>query len=143
MKGDVSRRKGTYPSERGRIPTKGDALLAAGGTTESASPVSLNLAARLTDGQMIYVPSAEEAEAAGGGSAPAGILPDTGDDKVNLNTADKEELMTLSGIGESRAEAILSYREEHGGFRSIEEIKEIEGIKDGIFNRIKEQIKVV
>ena len=50
--------------------------------------------------------------------------------------------MTLSGIGESRADAILEYRKKQGGFRSAEELKEVEGIKDGIFDKIKDQIKV-
>ena len=121
------------------------AIQAAGGMTEDACDTYLNQAQCLTDGQMIYVPSEEEvaskgtAELTGEGTENAG---DEDAGKVNLNTAGKEELMTLSGIGESRAEAILAYRQEHGGFQSIEEIKEIEGIKEGIFDRIKDQITV-
>ncbi len=61
---------------------------------------------------------------------------------MDLNTASKEELMTLSGIGEVKAEAIIRYREEKGGFTSIEELKEIEGIKDGVFGKVKDQIKI-
>ena len=64
------------------------------------------------------------------------------DARVDLNKASKEELMTLNGIGESRADAILEYRKKQGGFRSAEELKEVEGIKDGIFDKIKDQIKV-
>ena len=64
------------------------------------------------------------------------------DGRINLNTASKEELMTLSGIGEVKAEAILRYREEKGGFTSVEELKGIEGIKEGVFNKVKDQIKI-
>ena len=62
--------------------------------------------------------------------------------KVNLTTATKEELMTLAGIGESKADSIIKYREEHGKFQSIEDIKQIEGIKDGVFQKIKDLITV-
>ncbi|MBS5064105.1 MAG: helix-hairpin-helix domain-containing protein [Hungatella hathewayi] len=62
--------------------------------------------------------------------------------KVNLNTASKEQLMTLRGIGESRAEDIIRYREEHGAFGAIEEIMEISGIKDAAFQKIKDDITV-
>lgn len=120
------------------------ALLAAGGMTESACKTYLNLAECLTDGQMIYVPSEEEAADLQSGISQElpGSVPEEADGRVNLNTAEKAELMTLSGIGESRAEAILTYRKENGGFKDIEEIKKIEGIKEGIFNRIKDQITV-
>lgn len=57
--------------------------------------------------------------------------------KVNLNTASKEELMTLSGIGESKADSILTYRSDNGGFDSIEAIMNVEGIKDKLFEKIK------
>ena len=62
--------------------------------------------------------------------------------KININTAGKEELMTLPGIGEAKAEKILRYREEHGAFRSIEDVMQIEGIKEGVFNKIKEDITI-
>lgn len=62
--------------------------------------------------------------------------------KVNINTAGKEELMTLPGIGESRGEAILSYRQEYGGFSSIEDIMKVSGIKEGAFRKIKDSITV-
>ncbi len=62
--------------------------------------------------------------------------------KVNLNTAGPEELMTLNGIGKTRAEAILEYRQQHGPFTRIEDIMLIPGIKEGIFSKIREQITV-
>ena len=64
-----------------------------------------------------------------------------GDDpRINLNTADAGQLSTLSGIGQSKAEAIVAYREEHGDFASIEEIMNVEGIKEGTFSKIKDKI---
>lgn len=64
-----------------------------------------------------------------------------GDDpRINLNTADAGQLSTLSGIGQSKAEAIVAYREAHGDFASIEEIMNVEGIKEGTFSKIKDKI---
>lgn len=126
-----------------------NALAAAGGMTEQAADMYLNQAKLLEDGQKIYVPSEKEvqeqgASFAGGmnGSSPEDAPAADRQEKVNLNTAGKAELMTLGGIGESRAEAIIAYREKNGRFRSIEEIKKIEGIKEGIFGKIKEKITV-
>jgi len=62
--------------------------------------------------------------------------------KVNLNTAGKEQLMTLTGIGESRAEDIIRYRQEHGPFERIEDIMNVSGIKEGAFQKIKDSITV-
>ena len=111
-----------------------DAIEAAGGMTEEAAREYLNQAAILADGQKIYVPTLEEAEQE--------EVTSRTDGKVNINTADAEELMSLSGVGEAKAEAIIRYREEAGGFRSIEEIMNIEGIKEGVFNKIKDKISV-
>lgn len=127
-----------------------EAVAAAGGMTNQAAGERLNQAAAVEDGQQIYVLSKEEAakdaESAGGeaGVLDASIpgMPQAEDGKVNLNTATAEELMTLSGIGEAKAEAILRYREEHGGFQKVEELMEVEGIKEGVFHKIKEQVKI-
>lgn len=113
-----------------------EAVYAAGGMKETAAAAYLNQAEKVSDGQKIYVPSQEELA----GQAESMEEPDDG--RVNLNTATKEELMTLSGIGEVKAEAILRYREETGGFTSVEELMEIEGIKDGVFNKVKDQVKI-
>lgn len=75
-------------------------------------------------------------EASGSSSSSDGPAP------VNINTAGKEELMTLSGIGESRAGDIIRYRTENGGFKKIEEIKNVPGIKDAMFQKIKDSITV-
>ena len=64
------------------------------------------------------------------------------DDRVNINTAGPEELKTLPGIGEARAADIIAYREAKGGFSSIEEIMQVSGIKDAMFQKIRDKIKV-
>lgn len=115
----------------------------AGGFTEKAAAESLNMAERVTDGMKLVVLSKEEAETAAArigfsGGASSG----TGKPKVNLNTAPKEELMTLRGIGEAKADAIIKYRESRGGFQKIEDIMKISGIKDAAFQKIKEDIMV-
>ena len=123
------------------------AIEAAGGMTEEASGISVNQAQPLSDGQQVYVPTVQEAEE--GSFVPAvpettgtGESMGTEDGIVNLNTADAETLKTLSGIGDSKAQAILAYREEHGGFSSIEEIMQVSGIKDAMFQKIRDKIKV-
>lgn len=138
---------GVYTMEEGsRIC---DLFAAAGGLTEHAAENYWNQARLLADGEMIYVPTEKEAEErtaeewTAAGSRVGTTEKDSEEtDKVNINIASKEELMTLPGIGEARALAILSYRQENGGFSSIEELKQIAGIKDGIYSRIKDYIVV-
>lgn len=118
-----------------------EAIERAGGMTDDAAGSYLNQAEKLTDGQKVYVPSEDEAaEGRMVQEMPGASSPQDG--KVNLNTASKEELMTLSGIGEVKAESIIKFREEQGGFSSAEDIMKIEGIKEGVFNKIKDQIKI-
>ncbi len=129
-----------------------EALEAAGGLTAEAAGEVLNQAQLLDDGQQVYVPAKKEVEdgsalwQGSAANAPAAGSSDrkegTADRKVNINQAAKEELMTLTGIGEVKAGAIIRYREEHGPFGSIEEIKEIDGIKDGVFQKIRDDITV-
>lgn len=145
-----------------------EAVASAGGCTADASADSLNLAQAVTDGMRVYVPTVQEAKAAaaaGNTASAAGSSADgqwvsgadsskaqdgagtkaqdsAAETKVSINTAAKEELMTLPGIGESKAESIITYREEHGAFGSIEEIMEISGIKESVFSKIKEKIKL-
>ncbi len=119
-----------------------DAFDRAGGLTAEAAIDYWNQARVLKDGEMIYVPAAEEVKDSDFGTGQA-IYEDTSDNnKVNINTASKEELMTIPGIGETRAEAILAYRQKHGLFTSIEELKNVEGIKDGVFSKMKDYIVI-
>lgn len=114
----------------------GEAVEAAGGMTEEAAESWLNLAEHVTDGQKIEVPSKEQAQKLKEQAA------EQENGLVNLNTATAEQLMALSGIGESKAADILSYREQKGGFQSIEELMQIPGIKERVFEKIKDQITV-
>jgi competence protein ComEA len=128
-----------------------EAIEAAGGFTKEAQEASVNLARKLQDGEQLYVLSKEEALASPAaaiagqeenkenGSLKSGT---DSEGKINLNLATKEELMTLPGIGSAKADAILSYRTEQGSFTKIEDIKKIEGIKDGVFQKIKDKITV-
>lgn len=113
-----------------------DVVKAAGGFTEEACQEAVNLARIVADGEQIKIPNKEEGETFFEVSSQA----DSG--KINLNTATKEQLMTLSGIGESRAEAILSYREEQGKFNQIEDIMNVPGIKEAAFKKIEKEIIV-
>ncbi len=125
------------------------ALEAAGGLKGDAATEYLNQAQILEDGQQVYVPAKAEVEAgivpgpeSAAGAGTGGASGDASGGKVNLNQASKEELMTLTGIGEVKAAAIVQYREEHGNFQSIEAIKEVDGIKDGTYQKIKDDITV-
>ena len=105
----------------------------AGGFASGAAESYLILAETVADGQKLVVPSLEEADGDRYGQAVrAG---DTG--LVNINTADKEELMTLPGIGEAKALAIIAWRTEHGSFQSTEEIMQVSGIKESAYEKIK------
>lgn len=117
----------------------------AGGLTEEAAADYWNQASLLTDGQMLYVPTNEEAKerqerGLDVSSEQSEHASTSG--KINLNTASLEQLMEIPGIGESKARAILNYRETNGGFSSIEEVMNIEGIKEGVFSKMKEYIVV-
>ena len=125
-----------------------DALEAAGGLTEAASPDYWNLARTLEDGEMIFFPTREEAdrrreaaEAAGAAEASSvgGAAPDG---RVNINTATEDQLMKLPGIGEVRAAAIIAYRSRHGAFSGEEDIMQVSGIGNALFENIRDFITV-
>ncbi len=118
-----------------------EAIGLAGGFTPEAAQSYLNLAQPVTDGMKIEVPDQEQASVMPAETAGiAAVSADSG--KININTADRSQLMTLSGIGEARAEAIIAYRTEHGNFQTIEDIMKVSGIKDAAFQKIKEKITV-
>ena len=113
-----------------------DALGAAGGFAPEAAQEAVNLAEWVTDGQMLYFPTEGEAQErkAQEADAAAGL--------VNINTADAAVLCTLPGIGESRAADIIAYREANGGFESCEDIMKVTGIKDAMYQKIRDKITV-
>lgn len=138
-----------------------DAVEAGGGFLPEADEACCNLAEEIVDGCQIYIMTKSESYADGQTEKKAGIQTSPDSDMqttdrnvrsnsttalenglVNLNTADVAALMTLPGIGESRAKAIISYREQHGAFAKIEDIMKISGIKQAAFSKIKDKITV-
>ena len=109
-----------------------EAIEKAGGFLDTAAVTSVNQAELLEDEEKLYIPTQEEAT----------LIQTVEDGKVNLNTATKDELQTIPGVGESKASLIIKYREEHGKFQTIEDVMNISGIKEGMFEKMKEYIKV-
>ncbi len=127
-----------------------EAIAEAGGMTPEADDDYVNLAGELTDGVKLYIPSEDEVQSLSDKDSvmtfDTSILEESSESskntEVNINTASKEELMTLPGVGESKAEAIIKYREQNGAFDIIDDIMCISGIKEGLFNKIKDRIRV-
>lgn len=115
-----------------------DAVLKAGGVTGDADSRSVNLSQKLKDEMMIYIPKIAEITC---NQVP--VIDETkGDTRVSINKVDQKTLMTLPGIGESKANDIIKYREEKGEFKKIEDIKNVTGIGDATFNNIKDLITI-
>lgn len=135
IKGEV-KKPGVYQMKVGdRVK---DALEAAGGLTEEADSQKVNLAKRLEDQMVIVVPKVgEEAE-----EIPAGETRNeaTKEGKVNINTATVEELKTLKGVGEKKAEAIIEYRKKNGSFQTKEDLMKVRGIGKKLFESFQERI---
>ena len=115
-----------------------DALDAAGGLTAEADSQKVNLAKRLEDQMVIVVPKVgEEAE-----EIPAGATSkeEAKEGKVNINTATVEELKTLKGVGEKKAEAIIEYRKKNGSFKTKEDLMKVRGIGKKLFESFEERI---
>lgn len=122
----------------------------AGGFTKKAAKDVLNLAEPVTDGQAVYVMSKKEYRKAhrnnnhneSSTESDGRLPPQDAQGIVNINTATEKELMTLSGIGQSKALAIIEYREKNGNFTNPEELKNVSGIGDATFSKIKDRITV-
>jgi competence protein ComEA len=118
----------------------GDVVARAGGPTADADPTALNLAARLVDGERVYVPrigeivTAARSGATSGAPSPAGPL--------DLNTADVDELQTLPGIGPAIAQAIVTQRERNGPFRSLDDLLDVRGIGPAKLDAIRDLVRV-
>lgn len=116
-----------------------DAILAAGGHTAEADLNQINLARQVRDQEQVFVPFRSTAQR----SLSESLLPiSPGPGKINLNTATLAELESLSGIGPGLAKSILEYRANNGSFTSIEEIKNIHGVGEKMYERLKDQITV-
>ena len=115
-----------------------DALEAAGGLTEEADSQKVNLAKRLEDQMVIVVPKVgEEAEALPAGTTSKEVAKEG---KVNINTATVEELKTLKGVGDKKAEAIIEYRKKNGSFKTKEDLMKVRGIGKKLFESFEERI---
>lgn len=115
-----------------------EAIEAAGGLTEDAVESSLNLARVVVDGEQVYVQSMVDIEK-GYSGAQTGI--EVGG-LININTGSLEQLMTLPGIGESKAQSIIDYRSSKGPFKQLEDIMNVTGIKENMYEKIKEHISL-
>lgn len=113
------------------------AVAKAGGLTEQAEMANVNLAQKLTDGQMVYIPTKGERL-----STPATTASQASQEKVNLNTATVAELQTLEGVGEKKAEQIIAYREANGGFKQITDLKAVSGIGEKRFEALKDKLTI-
>ena len=131
-----------------------DAIEKAGGVSDIANMKNVNLASKLEDGMKIYIPKQGEdvlendleeninnKETTLGRSGTNSNV-ENEKEKININKATKEELDTLPGIGESTAQKIIQYREEHGSFKNIEELKEVKGIGDAKYEEIKDLVDI-
>ena len=131
---------GVYPAQPGSRVV--DVITLAGGALPDANMDGLNLAAILGDGMKVYVPFKGEI-ARGDAEAPlANNMEDSHVSQIDLNMATVEQLETLPGIGRTKAEAIVQYREAHGGFDTIEQVQDVPGIGPTIFAQIRDRITV-
>ena len=134
------RRPGVYTLPAGARVC--DAIDLAGGVTGKAQLTAVNLAARLVDGQQVVVPSRGAVVTPGQTGTGSGTVSGGPTSPVNINTATLEQLDALSGVGPATAQKIIAYREANGGFKSIEEIKNVPGIGDAKFEALKGSITV-
>ena len=114
-----------------------DAVNLAGGLTEFADTEAINLAEAISDGQHVHIPTKEILLQPSTKEIPS--AQDSGD-KVNINTADLDKLVTLKGVGPATAQKIIDYREQNGAFKTIDEIKNVRGIGQKKFDAIKDKI---
>ena len=135
-----------------------DAVEKAGGLTDKADTLGVNLAAKLTDGDKVYIPRENE-EKKVSSTEPAGIITNnatssisnssstdsaggTGGGLVNINTANSEQLQTLSGVGPVTAQKIIDYRTSSGGFKKVEDIMKVSGIGTKTYEKLRDKITV-
>jgi competence protein ComEA len=121
------------------------AIRRAGGATARADTQGVNLAAKVSDGQQVIVPMrAAQAGGLGAAAAPAGAATDGGaaSGPISLNTATLEQLDQLDGIGPTTAQKILDWRTEHGGFASVDDLRQISGIGPKRFESLREKVRM-
>ena len=118
-----------------------DAVQKAGGLTEEADSKSLNLAQKVSDEALLYVPT--KGEEAASQQAASGTTPSTSKEKkINLNKASLEELKQVKGLGGKRAQDIIDHREANGKFKSVDELKKVSGIGAKTIEKLKDYVTV-
>lgn len=145
IKGAV-RKEGVYELTSGSRVT--DVVKLAGGFTDDADKKSVNLAEKVADEAVIYVarvgeevtPASTPSQAKD--TAASGALQDADSAQINLNTATLEELQTISGIGAKRAQDIIDYRDNNGGFSSVDDLKNVSGIGEKTLEKLKAEVTV-
>src|SRR5437764_11388392 len=135
--GEVSR-PGVYRVRSGARVA--DAVQQAGGLTPHAEQAGINLVARVQDGQQVIVPRKGAAVAAGGPATPGGGAGGAASAPVSLSSASAAQLESLDGIGPTLAQRIVQYRQAHGGFRSIDELRQVQGIGEKRFEALKNSL---
>ncbi len=125
-----------------------EAVAMAGGFREDACREYLNQAELVKDGEQIRIPTEEEAAEYGKQMVPDSVRAEEAGKQtqenglININTADESMLCTLPGIGSLKAASIIAFREQNGGFSSKEDILQVDGIKSGTYNKLKDKITV-
>lgn len=132
-----------------------DAVEKAGGLAGDADTMNVNLAAKLSDGDKVYIPNEgnENGKEQKTGAQPAGIItssvsngasttPDADGALININTANSQQLQALNGVGPATAQKIIEYRESSGGYKKIEDIMKVSGIGAKTFEKLKDRITV-
>jgi competence protein ComEA len=138
VKGAVAHRGVYEVQETARVK---DVIALAGGFTKEADQTKVNLAAKVHDEMVVYVPKIGE-EMSEMVIATSGNSANNGDGKININTASLEEIQELDGIGPAKAAAIIAYREENGPFQKVEDLLNVTGIGEKSLEKIKEQVIV-
>ena len=137
IKGEVNK-PGTYRLDDDKRLV--DLITLAGGLTSRANTNEINLSEKLTDEMLIIIPSLNSDTKEEVITKP--VIKETKDNKVSINNGTLDQLMTIKGIGESKAKRIIEYREKNGRFGSIEDITKVSGIGLSTFEKIKDFIKV-
>ena len=137
IKGEVEK-PDVYKVEEGSIVK--DLIDKAGGLTEKANIENINRAKKISDNELIIIPNDSNVDEVSGSNFANTAEEESG--KININTADLSKLKEIPGVGDVKAKSIIDYREKNGGFKSIEDMKNIDGIGDKTFEKIKDSITI-
>ena len=119
-----------------------EAIAAAGGLSKDADTLDINLAAELTDGEKLYVPRNGDTDVERSKVSSHSVSSSVQNDMVNINNANTQQLQTLKGVGPAMAQKIIDYRNENGPFKTIDDLKNVSGIGEKTFDKLKEKISV-